>query len=115
MRFCAARHLVDEIEPLQPKAVCVLGATRAGPAAETVFRGAIGDEPQKAAVRRADGAKVWEGWAAVTVQPLRGTKEGKNRDRVARVVERLRDVLILKAPDSSSPAATQESARTEDA
>jgi hypothetical protein len=113
MRFCAARHLVDEIELLQPKAIRVLGATKAGPAAETVFQCAIGDEPQKAAVRRAKGEKVWEGWAAVTVQPLRGTKEGKNRERVARVVERLRDVL--KASDASPLAATtQNSAGTGD-
>src|SRR2546422_1709100 len=85
MRFCARRHLVDEIELLQPKAICVLGATKAGPAAETVFQRAIGDVPEKVAIRRPNGAKVWNGWAAVTVQPLRGTKGGRNRERVAAV------------------------------
>lgn len=103
MRFCAARHLVDEIELLQPRAICVLG-TKAGPAAKTVFQHAIGEVPEKAGIRRLNGEKVWDGWAAVTVQPLRGTKEGRNRERVAGAVERIRDAL--KASDAASLAAT---------
>ena len=105
MRFCAQRHFVDEVSLLQPRAICVLGATKARPAAEAVFRRAIGDVPEKADISRANGEKVWDGWAAVTVQPLRGTKEGKGRERVARVIERIRDVL--KAPDAPSLASTQ--------
>jgi uracil-DNA glycosylase len=100
MRFCAKRHLVDEIELLQPAAICFLGATKTGPAAETVFQRVIGEVPEKAEVRRPDGTKVWGGWAAVTVQPLRGTKEGPNRERVASVVEQLRD--RVKAQDASA-------------
>lgn len=100
MRFCAKRHLVEEIELLQPKAICFLGATKAGPAAETVFQRVIGEVPEKAEVRQSNGTKVWRGWVAVTVQPLRGTKEGRNRERVAGVVERLRD--LLKAQDASA-------------
>jgi uracil-DNA glycosylase len=106
MRFCATRHLVDEIELLQPKAICFLGATKAGPAAETVFQRAIGDAPERAVVRRPNGTKVWDGWAAVTVQPLRGTKEGRNRERVAAVVQRMDD--LLKSPDTPArPAEIQ--------
>ena len=96
MRFCAQRHLVEEIELLKPKAICFLGATKAGPAAETIFRRDIGETPEKLELHRPDGAKGWSGWVAVTVQPLRGTKEGRNRERVAQVVARLRD--LLKAP-----------------
>ena len=55
MRFCAQRHLVDEVLLLQPKAICVLGATKAGPAAHTVFGRAIGDVPENATIRRRDG------------------------------------------------------------
>lgn len=112
MRFCARRHLVDEIELLQPKAICVLGATKAGPAADTVFQRSIGEVPEKAAIRQTNGERVWGGWAAVTVQPLRGTKEGRNRERVARVVERIREVL--KPPDASSVTATQRLPEAED-
>jgi len=100
MRFCAKRHLIDEIVLLQPKAVCFLGATKAGPAAEAVFERVIGEVPEEAEIRRPDGTKAWGGWTAVTVQPLRGTKEGPGRQRVARVVEQLRD--LLKAQDISA-------------
>lgn len=107
MRFCATRHLIEEIELLQPSAICFLGATMAGPAAEAVFQRVIGEVPEKAEVRRPNGTKVWSGWAAVTVQPLRGTKESRNRERVAGVVERIRD--LLKAQEAPARlAATQE-------
>lgn len=100
MRFCATRHLIEEIDLRQPKSICFLGATKAGLAAETIFQRVIGEVPEKAEIRRANGTKVWSGWAAATVQPLRGTKEGRNRDRVAGVVERIRD--ILKTQDASA-------------
>lgn len=90
MRFCAKRHLVEEIELLQPQAICFLGATKAGPAAETIFQRDIGEAPKQGEIRHHDGTKAWSGWAAVTVQPLRGTKEGRNRERVAKAIERLR-------------------------
>jgi hypothetical protein len=110
MRFCAQHHFVDEIALLQPRAICFLGR-KAGVAAETVLGDAIGEVPQKAAIQR-NGQKVWEGWAAVTVQPLRGTKKGKGRERVARVIEKIRDVL--KPSDALSPAATRASPKSKD-
>src|SRR5713226_905351 len=106
MRFCAKRHLVDEIELLQPKAICFLGATKAGPAAETIFQRAIGEAPEQGEIRRHDGTKAWSGWAAVTVQPLRGTKDGRNRERVAKVVERLRD--LIRAQNASAARAANQ-------
>ena len=106
MRFCAVRHLVDEIELVQPRAICFLGVTNAGPAAESVFQRLIGEAPERAEIRRPDGTRGWEGWTSVTVQPVRGTKEdGRNRERVAKVIERLRDlvtaddVTMARTPD----------------
>jgi uracil-DNA glycosylase len=90
MRFCAQHHLPDEIALLQPHAICFLGATNAAPAAETVFRHHIGEVPEQGVIRRADGTQAWRGWVAVTVQPVRGTKESRNRDRAAKSIEQLR-------------------------
>lgn len=96
MRFCATRHLVDEIELLQPRAICFLGATNAAPAAEAVFDRRIGEAPEEGEIRRQDGTKAWGGWIAVTVQPVRGTKEGRNRERAAKVIERLRELVTAQ-------------------
>ncbi len=93
MRFCAKRHLGEEVELLKPQAICFLGATNAAPAAEAVFGRRVGEVPEQAEIRRQDGTKVWEGWTAVAVQPVRGTKEGRNRERAARVIEKLREAL----------------------
>jgi hypothetical protein len=100
MRFCAKRHLVEEIELLQPQAICFLGATNAGPAAEAAFERGIGEAPELSVIRREDGTKAWGGWVAMTVQPVRGTKEGRNRERVAKVIERFR--AVLKAQEASA-------------
>jgi uracil-DNA glycosylase len=58
MRFCATRHLVEEIELLQPKAICFLGATKAKSEAEVVFQRVIGEVPEQAEVRLPNGTKV---------------------------------------------------------
>lgn len=93
MQFCAQRHLVDEIELLQPKVVCFLGSRKAGPAAHAIFKRDICEVPEEAEIFRPDGTKVWCGLVAVTVQPLRGTKDGPNRERVKRVLGRLHNLL----------------------
>jgi uracil-DNA glycosylase len=95
MRFCAKQHLEREILLLRPKAVCFLGATNASPAAESIFRHAIGETPETGEIRD-DGNEEWRGWVAVTVQPVRGTKEGPNRERAARVIARLKDLMSDK-------------------
>lgn len=93
MRFCAQQHLAEEICLLQPHGICFLGATNAAPAAEAVFRRRIGERPEQGEIRAADGNEVWRGWVVATVQPVRGTKEGRNRERATKAIEELRDAL----------------------
>ncbi len=93
MRFCAKQHLPDEITLLQPRGICFLGATNAAPAAEAVFRHRIGEVPEQGEIRSANGTDAWRGWVVATVQPVRGTKEGRNRERAARSIEQLRNTL----------------------
>lgn len=89
MRFCAKQHLVQEIPILSPKAICFLGATNAAPAANAVFRRRIGELPEQVEIPGGNGINGWRGWVAVTVQPVRGTKQGSNRDRTAKVIDHL--------------------------
>jgi uracil-DNA glycosylase len=91
MRFCAKQHLAEEILLLRPKAACFLGATNAAPAAESVFRHPLGGTPEPGEINGDDG-EDWRGWVVVTVQPVRGTKEGRGRERAANVIERLKDL-----------------------
>lgn len=93
MRFCAQQHLAEEISVLQPQGICFLGATNAAPAAEAVFQRQVGEMPEQGEIRTVDGNKEWRGWVVATVQPVRGTKEGRNRVRAAKTIEQLRDVL----------------------
>jgi len=94
MRFCAKQHLAQEIPVLRPRAICFLGATNAAPAANAVFQHQIGEAPEKGEIRGEDGINCWRGWVAVTVQPVRGTKEGSNRERAAKVIDRLRHLIV---------------------
>lgn len=95
MRFCARRHLAEEICLLKPRGICFLGTTNASPAAEAVCEHALGAEPQEVEVRCTlpSPDESWRGQAIATVQPVRGTKEGRNRERAATAVPRLRDAL----------------------
>ncbi len=93
MRFCAKKHLAHEILLLRPKAICLLGATNASPAAEAVFERKIGEVPLKVQIAVEGNLESWAGWAAVTVQPVRGTKKGgSNRERTLKVIQQLRDL-----------------------
>jgi uracil-DNA glycosylase len=93
MRFCAKQHLASEILLLSPKAVCFLGATNAAPAAQSVFGHSIGETPEPGEIGGGPQADEWRGWVAVTVQPVRGTKEGSNLERAAKAIERLNDLI----------------------
>lgn len=98
IRFCAKQHLAHEILLLRPKAVCFLGATNATPAAESVFRRRIGETPEPGEITGDDEIEEGRGWVAATVQPVRGTKEGRNWERAAKVIRQLKDHLEQVAP-----------------
>lgn len=100
VRFCAKRHLAHEIVVLRPEAVCFLGATNAAPAAETVFGRTIGEVPERAQVEADGELEQWTGWVVVTVQPVRGTREGRNRERAAVVVVRLKNEVEAEKRDT---------------
>lgn len=88
MRECAKQHLAEEIRILQARAVCFLGATNARPAAAAVFGAEISDEPAIQSLPRVRDLDAWRGWASLTVQPVRGTKErGDNIERVITAVK----------------------------
>ena len=93
MRFCAKQHLVEEILLLRPKSICFLGATSAASAAEAVFQCCIGESPVQREIMGKARIKDWRGWVAVAVQPVRGTKEGRNRERAAKVIQQLRQLI----------------------
>jgi hypothetical protein len=93
MRFCAQQHLRNEVLLLQPHSICFLGAKNAAPAAEAMFGRHIGEVPEQGEIRGTDETEVWRGQVVATVQPVRGTKEGRNRERAAKTVEQLRDAL----------------------
>ena len=93
MRFCAQQHLRNEVALLQPRGICFLGATNAAPAAAAIFGRPIGEVPEQGEIRGKDETERWRGLVVVTVQPVRGTKEGRNRERAAKTVEQLRDAL----------------------
>lgn len=93
MRFCAKQHLADEILLLRPKSICFVGATSATPAAEAVFQRSIGETAEQCEIRGKAGMADWRGWVAVTVQPVRGTMEGRNRERTAKVIGQLRQLI----------------------
>jgi uracil-DNA glycosylase len=95
IRFCAKQHLAKEICMLRPKAVCFLGATNAAPAATAVFQHRVGETPEHLEIRGEPEGGFWRGWVAVTVQPVRGTiQAGSNRERVAKVIDRLRYLIM---------------------
>ena len=108
MRFCAQQHLPDEISLLQPHGICFLGATNAAPAAEAIFRHRIGEVPEQCEIRSADVTEAWEGWVVATVQPVRGTKEGRNRERAAKSIEQLRDALAKTSQSLSGNGPTSQ-------
>ena len=92
MRFCATQHLATEIPLLRPKGICFLG-TNAAFAAEAVFERRIEETPVLVEIGGKDAIKDWRGWIAVTVQPVRGTKEGSNRLRAAKVISRIHSLI----------------------
>jgi hypothetical protein len=101
MRFCAQKHLVHEILVLCPRAICFLGATNAAPAAQTVFGRRIGGSPEGGHISGEAELSQWSGWVTVTVQPVRGTRDGGNRERAAAVIERLKNQLDADESRSS--------------
>ena len=66
IRYCALKHLKEEIQALRPQGICFLGINNAGPAADALF----GTELSTNALRVTLG--TWLGWAAVAHQPRRG-------------------------------------------
>ncbi|MGD9851069.1 MAG: uracil-DNA glycosylase family protein [Nitrospirales bacterium] len=89
MRFCAKQHLVNEIFLLRPQGICFLGATNASPAAQAVFGKRIKEVPEQAEVHSKDRIQHWKGWVALSVQPVRGTQKGSNRERAVGVIAAL--------------------------
>ncbi|SRR6266508_3663154 len=67
MRFCARQHLAQEIESLQPKVVCFLGATNARPAAVELFGDNIEEVPDASLGQ-------WRGKVVLAPQPVRAGK-----------------------------------------
>lgn len=82
-----------EREAQRPRAICFLGATNAAPAAQTVFGRRIGGSPEAGHIGGEAELSQWSGWVTVTVQPVRGTRDGGNRARTAAVIEHLKNQL----------------------
>lgn len=81
--FCARRHLQAEIPVLAPEAVCFLGR-KAGAAAKKVLGSGVSEEPIQVMIQG------WNGAVAIALQPVRGTRAGKNSDRTATTIKKLR-------------------------
>jgi len=64
--FCAKRHLLDEIQVIRPKAVCIIGKTKVGPVTSRIFGTPLSEEPRTITVG------TWTGLAALAPQPVRG-------------------------------------------
>jgi len=82
VRFCAAKHLREEILALRPSAICFLGKGNATPAAKELFGDGVGADPLEVAL------EDWRGLVAVASQPVRG-HEATTRT----IVERLDHLL----------------------
>ena len=63
--FCARRHLLDEIQIIQPRTVCILSKTKVGPLTEQIFGTPLFEDPQLLSIG------TWTGLAAVAPQPVR--------------------------------------------
>jgi hypothetical protein len=96
MRFCAVRRN----RTATAEAICFLGATKAAPAAEPSSSALLVTYRKRPRFGAPTGRRFGMDGSAVTVQPLRGTKEGRNRERVAYVVEPILD--LLKAHETSA-------------
>lgn len=68
IRFCARQHLLEEIQLLQPEAVCFLGANNAAPAGESVFDQPLTGVPVMCHIGG------WAGWVVLAPQPIRAGK-----------------------------------------
>lgn len=64
--FCATRHLAKEIETLQPRAICFLGAASLPKATQALFGRRAVVEP------RVEHCGGWTGLVALVDQPVRG-------------------------------------------
>lgn len=64
--FCAKRHLLDEIQVIRPKAVCIIGKSKVGPVTTKIFGTPLSEEPRTITVG------TWTGLAAIAPQPVRG-------------------------------------------
>lgn len=64
--FCATRHLLEEIQFIRPRAVCILSKTKVGPATAAIFGLPILDEPLTVTVGD------WTGLVVTAPQPVRG-------------------------------------------
>jgi uracil-DNA glycosylase len=64
--FCAKRHLLDEIQVIRPKAVCIIGKTKVGPVTARIFGTPLSEEPRTITV----GTRT--GLTAIAPQPVRG-------------------------------------------
>lgn len=81
--YCANRHLRDEIEILQPKAICFLGLNNLVSVTRSLFGRQVSETPQRASIDE------WTGWVALAPQPVRG-----NEKRAKLVIEKLRNLVM---------------------
>lgn len=63
--YCAKRHLLEEIELLQPRAVCILSKTQVGPVTADIFGRPISSEMERLTVGS------WTGYVVLSPQPVR--------------------------------------------
>lgn len=76
--YCANRHLRDEIEILQPKAICFLGLNNLVTVTRSLFGRQVSETPLRASIDE------WTGWVALAPQPVRGSEK-----RTRLVIEKL--------------------------
>jgi hypothetical protein len=64
--FCAKRHLLNEIQSISPKTLCVISKSQVGPVTAEIFGTPLSEEPRNIRVGS------WTGLAALAPQPVRG-------------------------------------------
>ena len=85
IEFCANRHLLREIEILQPKGICILSINNVGALDKEIFGFNINaDFPNKVSLKGKD--VDWEGWMVKSPQPRFNRR---NRERAEETIKRL--------------------------
>lgn len=86
--FCANRHLLDEIEVIQPKALCIISKTKVAPLTSIIFGAPLSEKPRIISIGS------WSGLAAIAPQPVRGN------------AQRTKEVLLKLWPKAEQEAVT---------